>query len=82
MTTKTTNSPTPMLAKRQQAMRDRAADYEQTFGFPLADRIRGLLNQYPDVQSPNWLSWEGHRFTNAATTAALRRWLGVLEGAA
>lgn len=56
-----------------------AAVYERTFGVRLADRVGELLERYPDVVAPNWLSWEGHRITNAATTARLRDILTALQ---
>ena len=71
-----------LTEKREQAMRDAAQRYETRFGVKLADRMRDLIASYPDVIAPNWISWEGHRFTNAANTKALRRWLAVLEGRA
>lgn len=67
-----------MTEKRIATMKARAADYETTFRRPLVDRIRELLSDYPDVKSPNWLSWEGARLTNITTSNGLRRWLSVL----
>jgi hypothetical protein len=67
------------LSKRIQARKDCAARYESTFGVKLADRMTELLAKYPDVTAPNWISWEGHRFTNAATSKALRNWLQSLS---
>ena len=56
-----------------------AAVYQRTFGVALSERVRTLLAEYPAVESPNWLSWEGHRITNVATTAGLRALLIALE---
>jgi hypothetical protein len=69
------------LSRKEAIRRDRrkaAALYERTFGVPLAERIAGLLAIHPNVTAPNWLSWEGHRFTNAANTRQLRAWLADL----
>lgn len=69
---------TDLTEKRKAAMRDCAVRYERQFPMRLSDRIEGLLAQYPDVIAPNWLSWEGLRFTNADTSAKLRRWYAIL----
>jgi hypothetical protein len=66
------------LSKRINAMRAAAQRYQATFGSPLAARLEELIAAYPNVESPNWVSWEGHKFTNAATTSALRRWLSAI----
>lgn len=67
-----------MLEKRKAAMRSAAARYEKHFNLPVADRMRELLAKYPNVASPDWLSWEGARYTNVTNSAGLRRWLAVL----
>lgn len=69
------------IAKRHEAMRQCAERYQARFGKPLVERMGELLKAYPDVVSPNWISWEGHRFTNAANSRAFRRWLDVVAEA-
>lgn len=55
-----------------------AAVYERTFRVPLRERIADLLTQYPNVSSPDWISWEGHRITNAATSDRLAELLEAI----
>lgn len=56
-----------------------AAVYERTFRKPLRERVVELIQEYPNVEAPNWLSWEGYRITNIETTAKLRLLLAALE---
>lgn len=56
-----------------------AAVYERRFGMRLVDRVKALLDAYPSVIAPNWLSWEGHIITNCATTRQLADLLHALE---
>lgn len=65
--------------KLKRAAPTMAAVYERRFGVPLAERVAALLEAYPNVVAPNWVSWEGHVITNAATTARLREILTALN---
>jgi hypothetical protein len=68
-----------MTGKQLEARRQAAKRYEDRFNTSLIERMRALVVEYPDVVSPNWISWEGHRFTNAATTKALSSWIDSLS---
>ena len=65
--------------KQVAARKSAAARYESAFGKPLAERIAELLTSYPEITAPNWISWEGHKFTNAATSRALKTWLADIS---
>ncbi len=54
-----------------------AREYRERFGFRLFTRLGNLSHRYPDVQSPNWISWEGETLTGADTTAKVRDLLRV-----
>lgn len=56
-----------------------ATVYWFRFHVQLEDRIRDLLTVYPDVSSPNFLSWEGEQLTGADTSARLRHFLAALR---
>lgn len=56
----------------------KAKAYEIRFGLPLIDRVQSLIAEYPDVTSPNFLSWEGEGLTGADTSAKLRDLLVAL----
>lgn len=53
--------------------------YAARFGVSLRDRLADLLAKYPDVQAPNFLSWEGEIFTRADTSEKMRALLGALR---
>jgi hypothetical protein len=52
--------------------------YEARFKVSLAARVTSLLEKYPAVVSPNFLSWEGEALTGADTSAKLRALLATL----
>jgi hypothetical protein len=52
--------------------------YESRFKVSLAARVTNLLEKYPDVVAPNFLSWEGEALTGADTSAKLRDLLATL----
>lgn len=66
-----------MVSNRYRENVNRAAPtmrrvYENTFGVSLKSRVSELIERYPDVADPNWISWEGHSITNISTSEKLR----------
>lgn len=53
--------------------------YYFKFGVHLETRVRELIERYPDVSAPNFISWEGEQETKADTTEALRQLLADLR---
>lgn len=53
--------------------------YRLKFGLHLETRVESLLQLYPDVSAPNFISWEGEQETGADTTAKLRELLSNLQ---
>ena len=46
--------------------------YEARFKVSLAYRVADLLEKYPAVIAPNFISWEGEKLTGADTSDKLR----------
>ena len=62
------------------AARVAATRYALRFGGrSLRDRVAELVDRYPAIQSPAYLSWEGYAMTNCGTTAALKNLLATLD---
>ena len=52
--------------------------YEARFRVSLAARVADLLERYPEVAAPNFISWEGGTLLGADTSAKLRGLLSTL----
>jgi len=58
-----------------------AHEYRRTFGTSLYGRLRIISHRYPDVQHPDFISWEGEKLTGADTTFKVRKLLSKLSWA-
>lgn len=61
----------------REGARQMAREYRERFGFRLLTRLGSLSHRYPDVQAPNFISWEGESLTGADTTDKVRALLRV-----
>lgn len=56
-----------------------ATAYRIIFGRDLVERLHELIENYPDVTPPNFVSWELETYQGADTTAKLRALLAEVE---